>query len=415
MNKILLFFLLSASVSANALDSPLTLGKALEIARTESLVEIKTKLDIELLNIELNNKRNAFNTKYSLEARAGQRESYLLREDDNQGFLHINKLFYDEEANVEINSKKILLTSQKTYLKKIFIERKINVMRTFFDTLSADLEYYYRDEALAMAAVRNNRAEDYIPYGTSSDVEVLKNSSKMLEEFNLRLQVESKQRLHRAKLAELLNSRDNLPDKLIRPDLSTYWDREVISFEKIKENVLANNLDLNIMYASLKSLKEELQNKKKDYQVKIDGDIRLGEQSYSREKEGQWRFGVNLSVPLYDGGDKEYEIKKLELEIKSKEIEIEEFKAQLNIDVLTLWLSLNELKNNKIALQKKLEYKDLYLEKARANYEMNIKSDLGDAMTELTKSEWLYAKNEFDFVIVWEKLNLLAGGKLYEI
>ncbi len=415
MNKILFFFLLSASVSANVLDNPLTLGKALEIARIEGLAEIKTKLDIELLNIELNNKKNVFNAKYSLEARTGQRESYLLREDDNQGFLHINKLFYDEEANVEINSKKILLTSQKTYLKKIFIERKINVMRTFFDTLSADLEYYYRDEALAMAAVRSNRAEDYIPYGTSSDVEVLKNSSKMLEEFNLRLQVESKQRLHRAKLAELLNSRDNLPDKLIRPDLSTYWDREVISFEKIKENVLTNNLDLNIMYASLKSLKEELQNKKKDYQVKIDGDIRLGEQSYSREKEGQWRFGVNLSVPLYDGGDKEYEIKKLELEIKSKEIEIEEFKAQLNIDVLTLWLSLNELKNNKIALQKKLEYKDLYLEKARANYEMNIKSDLGDAMTELTKSEWLYAKNEFDFVITWEKLNLLAGGKLYEI
>jgi hypothetical protein len=51
----------------------------------------------------------------------------------------------------------------------------------------------------------------------------------------------------------------------------------------------------------------------------------------------------------------------------------------------------------------------LYLELARANYEMEIKSDIGSAMSNLTDTEWKLTKNEFDFVIVFTQLQQLAG------
>jgi hypothetical protein len=46
---------------------------------------------------------------------------------------------------------------------------------------------------------------------------------------------------------------------------------------------------------------------------------------------------------------------------------------------------------------------------ARANYEMEIKSDIGNAMGNLTDTEWKLTKNEFDFVIVYTQLQQLAG------
>jgi hypothetical protein len=40
---------------------------------------------------------------------------------------------------------------------------------------------------------------------------------------------------------------------------------------------------------------------------------------------------------------------------------------------------------------------------------MEIKSDIGNAMGNLTDTEWKLTKNEFDFVIVYTQLQQLAG------
>jgi hypothetical protein len=40
---------------------------------------------------------------------------------------------------------------------------------------------------------------------------------------------------------------------------------------------------------------------------------------------------------------------------------------------------------------------------------MEIKSDIGSAMGNLTDTEWKLTKNEFDFVIVLTQLQQLAG------
>jgi hypothetical protein len=74
-----------------------------------------------------------------------------------------------------------------------------------------------------------------------------------------------------------------------------------------------------------------------------------------------------------------------------------------------LWLKLKTLKQRHQALTTELDYRDLYLELARANYEMEIKSDIGSAMSNLTDTEWKLTKNEFDFVIVFIQLQQLAG------
>ncbi|ABL02507.1 hypothetical protein Rmag_0782 [Candidatus Ruthia magnifica str. Cm (Calyptogena magnifica)] len=65
-------------------------------------------------------------------------------------------------------------------------------------------------------------------------------------------------------------------------------------------------------------------------------------------------------------------------------------------------LTLNELKNTK-SLTTKLNYHDLY-EHAKTHYEMELKSDIEDTLTQFTNVEYKLAKNQFGFVIIFENL-----------
>jgi hypothetical protein len=54
-------------------------------------------------------------------------------------------------------------------------------------------------------------------------------------------------------------------------------------------------------------------------------------------------------------------------------------------------------------------YRDLYLDRSRALYELEVKSDLGDAMTRVTEAQWLAAQVEFRLALTWARIDALTG------
>jgi len=133
-----------------------------------------------------------------------------------------------------------------------------------------------------------------------------------------------------------------------------------------------------------------------------------------REKNGQWRAGIQLSMPFGTDAKQDSEISQLMIQSKKKQLEIEKIQQDLLGEALDHHLNLSALRQIHKALIVELDYRDLYLEKARANYEMEIKSDIGKAMVNYTDTERKLAENEFNYIITLKKLHHLIGED-YEI
>ena len=58
------------------------------------------------------------------------------------------------------------------------------------------------------------------------------------------------------------------------------------------------------------------------------------------------------------------------------------------------------------------DFRDLYLERSRALYDLELSTDLGDAMTQIADLHLQRARNEFEILLVRAKLKALAGQPL---
>jgi hypothetical protein len=58
------------------------------------------------------------------------------------------------------------------------------------------------------------------------------------------------------------------------------------------------------------------------------------------------------------------------------------------------------------------DYRELYLDRSRALYELEVKTDLGDAMTEMSAVRLDVAHTEFAWMMAQAELAALAGRLL---
>jgi hypothetical protein len=60
------------------------------------------------------------------------------------------------------------------------------------------------------------------------------------------------------------------------------------------------------------------------------------------------------------------------------------------------------------------DYSELYLDKSRALYEMEVRSTLGDAMITVTKAQYEALKADLDMAYAWAKMDALTGNMIKE-
>ncbi|HBH36444.1 MAG TPA: hypothetical protein DDW45_08900 [Gammaproteobacteria bacterium] len=59
-----------------------------------------------------------------------------------------------------------------------------------------------------------------------------------------------------------------------------------------------------------------------------------------------------------------------------------------------------------------IDYRDLYLDRSRTLYELEVKADLGDAMTNQTSARLAQMETDFQLLMSWAVLDALQGGFL---
>jgi outer membrane protein TolC len=144
----------------------------------------------------------------------------------------------------------------------------------------------------------------------------------------------------------------------------------------------------------------------------LDGELEAS--SYSRElgSNDRWRAGVTLSVPIYNGDRINAAVAREEAAVMRLQAELAQAQQELRQSLLDSWFELQQLVLQRDQAKSELNYRELYLDRSRARYEMEVTADLGDAMVRLSDAQLALIKNNFDTALAREQLSALLGVDL---
>jgi outer membrane protein TolC len=397
--------ILGIITSSIALENPLTFNTALQLTYANN-VEIKhAMLDIQSAQQDIQGLLEDQDLQSSINLNFSRKERYDDHINNSVGYLLFKKNIYSQQYTIDNTVKNWTLYTKKSQLDILKKQQSIKVLQGFFDVVLTELYHQYAIENLAVAAVAENHTKDDFEIGETSDVQVLEtHTNSQLALVELR-KAQADMRLSVANLSLLLGLKFDEIDRVILPNIQQLVDKKLPEVEEFLAK-LNNNTTIQLLQLNLQQLQQHISLENNNYNITVDGYTKFHKYAFDTDKNGQWVAGIELNIPL---GESANVVQKLLIQKQQLENQIQQHTQQVTYDILDIYLQLKNLKQQQTALQSQLEYRDFYLEKARATYELELKSDIGDAMAQYTKTEYLIAKNKFDIVIAWHTLALLIG------
>ncbi len=308
-------------------------------------------------------------------------------------------------ADREVNAREAVLVSVESL-------RRLDIMARFFDVLLADMQYAADNEFMAVAYVSRDNAEDRVEVGQMSRPEFLKleaDYQDIRERRNASLQ---RVRAARQRLAHALNRPGQLPVELAQPALKDNA-RTVPDYDTLLPWVLANNPRLRALDAQIAAADARIASVRSDNRPSLDAEV-LGA-GYSRESttRDEISAGLVLTVPLYQGA--RVDSREAHERALRQRLQAEREKAQFEL-ADTLLASLQEVEwlrdTGRAAADKQIEYRDWALERARAEYELEMKTTLGTSMAETQLAQLRRKQVEYRLALALARIEALSGGRL---
>lgn len=328
---------------------------------------------------------------------------------DSRARLLINKRLYDfgrtaslnEAARSEIAARELALLDARQ-------ARRLDILMRFLDVLLADLRYAVDNEAMAHQYVNFDKSRERRRLGQISDVELLELEQRYQEAFIIRTRSQKRQTQTRMQLAITLNRPDELPADLVLPKFPAN-NREVPDIRVLLTNALQKNPALVAQRQETESARAQVvAERARRYPVlSAEGEAARYEREYISRDD--LRATLNLRIPLWQGGEDRAAMALALARLHEQEARLHRTELDLRQAVLDLVQDLESLKIERNAAKVRTSYRDLYLDRSRALYELEVKSDLGDAMTRVTEAQWLAAQVEFRLTMAWARLDALTG------
>jgi len=413
--------LISLSVVAaedQPLPEPLSLADALALARTDLPTIELAEAQREASAAALAEAQSISGVRLDFEGRLRAIEpsdfSVNRNRNDSSARLALTKRLYDfgysdaREQAAQLaddgSDWRYLDARQKAHLK---------IMRSFLDVILADLQFARDNEAMAGAYIAADRARDRHELKRLSDVDLMQLEADYQEARYQRMQSLAMQRAARAGLAIAMGRPNDLAPNLIRP-ASPDTAAPLPDYETWLTEVLQHNPGLKALRAEVDAARAEVEAARKTFGPVISGELEA--QDYNRETNTTNPLGATLilEVPLLTGGAKDAAIAKARAALRSSSARLAAAEHALRQEVLELWLGLENLRLHLEGLKVRGDYRELYLDRSRALYELEVKADLGDAMTEISAVRLEVARAEFDWMMTRARLEALAGRLLPE-
>lgn len=410
--------LLSAPVLANdpPLPEPLSLADALALARPDlPMIEVALA-GRDASAAELAEAQSLTGVRVSAfgQLKAIEPSDLSLNRDrnDSSARIALSKRLYDfgysealeEAARLAGNGSewRHLAARQKAHLE---------IMRSFFDVILADLQFARDNESMAGAYISADRARDRHELKRISDVALLELEAEYQEALRLRTESQALQRLARSRLAIAMGRPDDLVANMVPPPAPD-TGAAVPEYEGLLAEVMRENPALKAQRADVEAALAAVQAARAGHGPVISGELDASWYNRKTNTTNPLGAALLLEVPLLTGGAKDADVAAARAKFRSSQAHLGVTEYTLRQKVLDLWLRLGSLRTRLEALKVRGDYRELYLDRSRALYELEVKTDLGDAMTEISAVRLEVAQAEFEWMMAQAELAALAGRLL---
>lgn len=332
--------------------------------------------------------------------------------DDHKISLNARKTLYDfgrHEALLTVSRENVRATQwQFEYQRGLKV---LDIKRRYLDVLLSDLDFVAENEAISIAFIRTNRLEQRADFGEVSELDVLEAQAAYQLSLAKRNTAELRQRSSRAMFAELIGLPDNLSENFEEPNLAEI-KADIPDVKLLMQFAMENQAGIKSLKLKLEALQTKLAGTKLKHYPTLTGFGEIADYSRTEGGSDEWRLGVALTLPLYQGGREAAASAEVKSESASVQAKLLELQADTRQNVLILWQDVSLLKLRLNQADMEIDSRDLYLDKARALYQLNVRSDLGDAMTRFSRAKYNRSKVAFDLLLTKEKLRQLTGHDL---
>ena len=334
--------------------------------------------------------------------------------DDHWLSLSVDKPLYDfgRHAAQLAASKAATLSAEQEY-RVAKNQHRIAILAAYFDVLLADQAYARDNEDMSMGYVHMDRARQRNELGQLSDIELTAARSEYQASRVRRYRSSVAQRTTRSRLANVLDRPGQLPDELQAPKLDILQRPIPEDINEWVEEAEQNNVRLSADRLRVEQVKAQLNAARAIDNPRLTGSAEISRYSRELGSSDLWRAGVLLEVPLTTGGRSDAERAKYRAEMTMARAELEQHRRDVSQAILETWGELQALKVAQQSAQAEAEFRDLYLDRSRALYELEVTSDLGDAMVKTTAVRYQTMKTNFMMALAWARLDALLGRKVF--
>lgn len=292
--------------------------------------------------------------------------------------------------------------------------RRIDIMARYFDVLLADAQYAADNEYTAVYYVSWDDAKKKFELGEMNPRDLAQLEARYQDQREKRSRSLTTVRTARQKLANAINRPGQLPAELTPPVLPQN-ELKLSDYEAMLPIALKNNRQLLAQDARLKAVAARTESIRADHSPTLD--VELYASDYNRDTATRDRYsaGLVLNWPLYQGERIDRRLAREAAQRARLEAAYELGRRDLADALLETMLEVEWLKTAaRPAARVQTDYRDQALERARGEYELELKTNLGTAMADTQAAAIRQKQVEYRLALALARLEALAGIPLKE-
>jgi outer membrane protein TolC len=332
---------------------------------------------------------------------------------DNSLRLNARKSLYDfGRTALAGQAAESVLAAREAMLLDASSRRRLDVMTRFFDVMLADMQFAADNEFMAVAYVNLDNARHRLEVGQIAAADQAQVEDAYQDWLMKRNASQLRQRISRAQLAAAMNRSGQLSADLADPVLAGN-DRPVPEYEALLPLLQAHNPRLAAMRAQLAGATQRIEAVRADKSPMLDLELEGADYSREASTRDNLKAGVVLTWPLYTGRRVDARMAVEQAQFQRLQAETEKLALDLEQALLENWLEIGELQRTaRTAAKKHSDYRDLALERARGQYEVELKANLGDSMAATMAARLRERKTEYQLALAFARLEALLGQPL---
>jgi outer membrane protein TolC len=406
---------------AEPLPEPLTLQAALASAQNPAhfeLIEIEQRLQAQSAELGIERGNNDFRLDLTGRLReVGLNETARDNGEDDAGdnaaSLILSKPLYDFGLQDSLENRKELQMHALQQQKILLVEqRRLQILEKYFDVLNADNRFLSENEALAIGFIRFDNAVQDQELGLVSEIEVLRLQAEYEVIRQQRQLAEQRQRLSRSILAEAMGYPGQLSSELEKPQID--GQRKLPQdLDALVARALQYSLEARAANANTRAAQAAIAIAEAEGGPSLDLELEVSTYQRETSTRDDWRAGLYLEIPLYSSNSPA-RINLATAQYRQALASQQQLESHLRLEVLRLWQQLQQLQLEIAGRNIEQDYRDRYLDRSRAEYELEFKTDLGDSMVLYSRSSGERLRALYAFELAYQRLAALVGTDFLE-